>query len=280
MPRSTSTTTKMPRSTSTKMPRSTSTEMRRSTSTEMSRSTSTTGMPRSTSTTTKTTERTSTAVAETTTKMTAILEEQTTTIKTTTTTKKMITRQKTTVVPSTTPTTTAKVTTKSSSSTGGSKARRPGSRIPKVFDDASGNQDNGNPEENAINVFGSTGSASVTPATTTLSGTTTSWLFGLMNTTSEFSSSGSGSYLEREDPPIGNSVNNRKNHLKPRRRLGSLSPVKIDVSSPEELAGVAVNAKVLHLFLGGPNSTSLHDSVVTVAKAVNQYNNYYRKRKR
>ena len=112
------------------------------------------------------------------------------------------------------------------------------------------------------------------PPSTTISGTTTSWLFGLTNTTTEFNPN-----LEREDPQVTNRKGeSAKGQPHPRRRLVPLSPVKIDVSSPEELAGVAVNAKVLHLFLGGPNSTALHDSVVTVAKAVNQYNNYYKRR--
>ena len=112
------------------------------------------------------------------------------------------------------------------------------------------------------------------PPSTTVSGTTTSWLFGLSNTTTEFNPN-----LEREEPQTVNRAGKTANDLPhPRRRLVPLSPVKIDVSSPEELAGVAVNAKVLHLFLGGPNSTALHDSVVTVAKAVNQYNNYYKRK--
>ncbi|OQR77705.1 hypothetical protein BIW11_06901, partial [Tropilaelaps mercedesae] len=203
--------------------------------------------------------------------------EPTTTASTTTSTEEI------TTMPSGTPATTEEVSTepltKSDEATragSDSRGRRPDSRIPKVFNN-SWNRDVDDPEENAINMSASGGSSSTTTfASTTVSGTTTSWLFGLTNTTTEFNPS-----LEREEPPLNNSVGrNRSNatDLRPRRRLGTLNPVKIDVSSPEELAGVAVNAKVLHLFLGGPNSTSLHDSVVTVAKAVNQYNNYYKKR--
>ncbi|XP_028968336.1 mucin-5AC-like [Galendromus occidentalis] len=195
---------------------------------------------------------------------------ETTTVETTTTEEATTTEAPSTTLavtamdePTTTtlPTTTEEATTQLSNSD--APFRKKGSRIPKVF----GENDikSKNVKEKATTPL---------PPSTTISGTTTSWLFGLTKTTTELNPN-----LEREDPQITDRTGKTANGLPhPRRRLVPLSPVKIDVSSPEELAGVAVNAKVLHLFLGGPNSTSLHDSVVTVAKAVNQYNNYYKRR--